>query len=64
MNYAKNLMIEKNVALKYWKEPISIAVHTLNRVQLKKGSNQTPYELWYGKLLESIWQQVLHLERI
>ena len=23
-------------------------MHTLNRVQLKKDSNQTPYELWYG----------------
>ena len=41
-------MIEKNVAIKYWKEEISIVVHTLNRVQLKKDSNQTPYEIWHG----------------
>ena len=41
-------MIENNVAIKYLKEAISTAVHTLNRVQLKKDSNQTPYELWYG----------------
>ena len=30
MDCARTLMIEKNVALKYWKEPISIVVHTLN----------------------------------
>ena len=41
-------MIENNVAIKYWKEAISTVVHTLNKVQLKKYSNQTPYELWYG----------------
>ena len=32
-------MIEKNVAIKYWKEAISTIVHTLNKVQLKKDSN-------------------------
>ena len=41
-------MIEKNIAIKYWKEAISTAVHTLNWVQLKKDSFKTPYELWYG----------------
>ena len=45
---ARTLMIEKNVALKYQKEAMSTIVHTLNRVQLKKDSNKTPYELWYG----------------
>ena len=48
MDCVRTLMIEKNVSLNYWKETISTLVHTLNRVQLKKGSNQTPYELWYG----------------
>ena len=47
MDCARTLMIEKNVVIKYWKEAISTTVHTLNRVQLKKDSNQTPYELWY-----------------
>ena len=41
-------MIEKNIVIKYWKEAIRIVVHTLNWVQLKKDSSQTPYELWYG----------------
>ena len=48
MDCARTLMIEKNIAIKYWKEAINTAVHTLNQVQLKKDSFQTPYELWYG----------------
>ena len=48
MDYARTLMIEKNGAIKYWKETINTLVHTLNWVQLKKDSDQTPYELWYG----------------
>ena len=27
---------------------MSIVVYTLNRVQVKKGTNLTPYELWFG----------------
>ena len=41
-------MMEKKVALKYWREAISTVVYTLNRVQIKKGTNATPFELWYG----------------
>ena len=41
-------MIEKNVALKFWREAISTAIYMLNRVQVKKGTNATPFELWYG----------------
>ena len=48
MDCARTLMIEKNIAIKYWKEAINIAVHTLNQVQLKKDTFKTPYELWYG----------------
>ena len=48
MDRARTLMIEKNVATKYRKEAISTGVHTLNRVQLKKDSSETSYELWYG----------------
>ena len=47
MDCARTLMIGKNVAIKYWKEVISIIVHTLNKVQLKKDSNQTPCGIWY-----------------
>ena len=44
---ARRLMMEKNVALKYWREAISAIVHTLNCVQVKKGTNVTHFELWY-----------------
>src|SRR5271154_6778410 len=27
---------------------VSTTVYTLNRVQVKKGTNATPFELWYG----------------
>ena len=45
---ARTLMMEKNVALKYWREVVSIAIYTLNCVQVKKGTHSTPFELWYG----------------
>ena len=48
MDCARTLMMENNVALKYWREAISTDVYTLNRVQIKKGTNATPFELWYG----------------
>lgn len=48
MDCARTLMIEKNVAIKYWKEAINAVVHTLKQVQLNKDSNKTLYELWYG----------------
>jgi hypothetical protein len=48
MDCARTLMIEKNVATKYWKESMNETFHTMNRVQLKKGTNQTTYKLLYG----------------
>ena len=45
---ARTSMMEKNVALKYQREAISTTVYTLNRVQIKKGTHATPFELWYG----------------
>ena len=32
MDCARTLMMEKDVSLKYWREDVSIAVYTLNRV--------------------------------
>ena len=49
MNCTRTLMIEKNVAIKYQNKVVSAIFHTSNKVQLKKDSNQTPYELWYGQ---------------
>ena len=48
MDCARTLIMEKNIAFKYWREAISTNVYTLNRVQVKKGTHSTPFELWYG----------------
>ena len=48
VDYARTLMREKNVTLKYWREAISTTIYTLNRVQVMKGTHSTPFELWYG----------------
>ena len=37
-----------NVALKYQREVVSTTIYNLNQVQIKKGTNTTPFELWYG----------------
>lgn len=41
-------MMEKKHFLNYQREAISIIVYTLNQVQVKNGTNKTPFELWYG----------------
>ena len=48
MDCARTLMMEKNISLKYWREVVSTTVYTLNRVQVKKCTHLTPFELWYG----------------
>ena len=48
MDYARTLMMEKNISLKYYREDISTTIYTLNCVQVKKGTHSTPFELWYG----------------
>ena len=48
MDCTRTLMMEKNIALKYWREAVSTAIYTLNQVQAKKGTHSTPFELWYG----------------
>ena len=48
MDCARTLMMEKNVAFKYWREAESIIVYTLNHEKIKKDTHSTPFELWYG----------------
>lgn len=48
MDYTRTLMIKKNVWQKFWREGVSITIYTLNRAQVKKGTNQIHCELWYG----------------
>lgn len=69
MDCARTLMMEKNVALKYWREAVSTAVYTLNRVQVKKGTYSTPFELWYGyppnvNILRYLGASVIYIKMI
>ena len=48
MDCARTLMMEKNVALKYWREAVSTTGYTLNQVQVKKSTHSTPFEPLYG----------------
>ena len=48
MDCARTPMMEKSVSQKYWRGAVITIVYTLNRVQVKKGTNSTPFELWYG----------------
>ena len=48
MDYARTLIMEKNVSQKYWREVVSTIVYSFNRMQVKKGTNFIPFELWYG----------------
>ena len=36
---ARTFIMERNVSQKYYREDVSIAIYTLNRLQVKKGTN-------------------------
>ena len=42
------MMFENNVSKTFWREAVNTIVYTMNRVQIRKGMNKTPYELWFG----------------
>jgi len=44
----RTMMLEANFPQMFWKEAISTAVYTLNRVQIRNNTGKTPYELWFG----------------
>ena len=48
MDYERTLMMEKCVSHKYWKEAVSTSIYILNRVHVKKGIDDKPFQLWYG----------------
>ena len=41
-------MVENNVSKVFWREAVNTTVYTINKVQVQKNSNKTPYELWFG----------------
>ena len=42
------MLFENDIPKTFWREAVNTAVYTLNRVQLRKGMDKTPYELWFG----------------
>ena len=44
---ARAMLFENDVPKTFWREAINTMVYTLNRVQLRKGMDKTPYELWF-----------------
>ena len=44
MDYARTLIMEENLSQKYWRQVVSIAIYTFNRVQVNKGKNATSFE--------------------
>ena len=42
------MLFENDVSKKFLKEAVNPTIYIMNRVQIKKGTNKTPYELWFG----------------
>lgn len=43
------MLNESRLSDSYSREVVSVTIHILNRGQLKINSNNTPYELWFGR---------------
>ena len=46
---ARVMLHGKNIARKFWAEVVNTTCYIANRVYLRMGTKQTPYELWKGK---------------
>ena len=42
------MLVENDVSKPFWSEVVNTAVYTMNKVQVRKDTNKTPYELWFG----------------
>ena len=42
------MLVENEVSKMFWREAMNTIVYTMNRVQVRKDTNKTPYELWFG----------------
>ena len=42
------MLAENDVSKMFWREAMNIAVYTMNRMKVRKVTNKTPYELWFG----------------
>ena len=41
------MLFENDVPMIFWMEVVSKTIYTLNKVQIRKGMEKTPYELWF-----------------
>ena len=41
-------MLEKKCIKIFWRDVVNTIVYTMNGVQIRQGTNKTPYELWFG----------------
>ena len=48
---ARVMLHAKKVPQRFWAEAVNTAVHVINRVYLRPGTNMTAYEIWKGKKL-------------
>ena len=46
---ARVMLHAKNVTQRFWVEAVNTAVHVINHVYLRPGTNMTAYEIWKGK---------------
>ena len=42
------MLVENDVSKTFWKEVMNTIVYIMNGVQVRKDTNKTPYELWFG----------------
>ena len=42
------MLVENDVSKPFWSEVVNTAVYTMNKVQVRKDTNKTPYELRFG----------------
>ena len=42
------MLAENDVSKTFWREVVNTKFYTMNRVQVRKDTNMTPYELWFG----------------
>ena len=42
------MLVENDVSKIFWREVMNTKIYTMNRVQVRKETNKTPYELWFG----------------
>ena len=42
------MVFEDEVSKTIWREVVNTIVYTMNKVHIRKGTNKTPYEIWFG----------------